>query len=197
MKIILLFKFKLCDKNQWWIWHKTATKYTYNDVQDILQRRLDPSFRKSIVAAKVDNGQRRAIIKTSLLTTTWEAAENSTPTTQQIWSRKGKQPVNSLKIHTFITLTSIFIYKKSAPCQTVICNIQLSHCTKRLQSIPQRLAPETSCNQAWRSAQPQRSDPWQNTIWEVCSENQRGTGQPNACGWHWSKERANSFQDNA
>lgn len=94
--------------------------------------------------------------------------------------------------------TITFLYNN----KPILCQIAISSAQpldQRLQSTPQRHQKPVAntCGWGWSNL-PKPSEPWQNQyIWEVCSGNEGGARKPNAYGWHWPKERANDFQDNA
>lgn len=169
MKIILLFKFKLCDKNQWWIWHKIATKYTYNDGARHSAKETRPFIQEE------HSGCHQKL-------TMAKGEQSSKPVFLQL--RTPHQPLNRFEAErekrkgtrwksTHSSLWPPFSYTKS------MLLVRLSYAIFSSATGPRgsrallkdKLTPETSCNQAWWSAQPQRSEPWQNAIWEVCSEN--------------------------
>lgn len=140
MKIILLFKFKLCDKNQWWIWHKTATKYTYNDdtrhsakeTRPFIQEEHSDCHQK-LTMAKGEQSSKPVVL---------QLPEKLLRTPHQPLNRFEAERENSLRTRWKSTHSSLWppsSYTKSLLLvKTVVCDLQLSHWTKRLQSIPQR-----------------------------------------------------------
>lgn len=156
MKIILLFKFKLRYKNQWWFGTKLPPNIHTMTVQDILQRKLDPSFRKSIVA--------------TIRSWQWPKEsnhQNHSSYNYQKLLRIPHKPLNRFEAErenslwtcwksTHSSLWPLSSYTKS------LLLVRLSYVTFSSAIGPRgsraflkdKLAPETSCNQAWWSALP-------------------------------------------
>lgn len=174
MKIILLFKFKLRYKNQWWFGTKLPPNIHTMTVQDILQRKLDPSFRKSIVATirswqwpKESNHQNHSSY--NYLRSCWEFYTNHSTDLKQK-EKTACELAENPHIHHFDLY--LLIQK--------VCSLSDCRMWPSAQPLDQE-APEhsskTNLHQKQVAIRPdgllyhQCSEPWQNAIWEVCSEN--------------------------
>ena len=171
--------------------------------------------------SEVDNDQLRAIIKADPLTTTQEVAERTQR--QPFYGHlafeanwKGEkldkwvphELIENLKNRHFEVSSSLILCNSNEPFldQTVTCDKkwilydnQLSGWTEKLQSTSQSqactkkrswslfgLLPVWSTTAFWISGKPLH-------LRSMLSKLMRGTGNCNACSWHWSTKRAQFF----